>query len=334
VPSPPFLQRPAGLVLRYALSLGLLAWLASRVDWAQLQGLTRLRTGDLLAGVLLAGAAYPLQAWRWQLLLTAQGIRQPARWVHAVTWIGQFYSAFLPGGVAGDAVRFGYLWRAEPERRAAGAASLVADRLLGLGALFALAALGLAAHARGTGELDLLLGASLLATILLLAGGWTVVRTRWWEPLSARLLGSDRAAGLHDAAAALGARPGTLAGATLLSVAVWLVDFASLWCLARAADLPAGPITLSVAAAAAYVAASLPLSIGGHGIREGSLVLVLGWLGWPAADHTGVPLLVAAFWTVSVGWSAAGGVVYALTLLDGRIIRPDPRTAPPTGAGG
>lgn len=315
-----FLSSPAATVLRYALTLALLGWLATWLDWTQLARLRELDWSQAWLAALLAGAAYPLQAWRWQLLLAAQGLTPSTRWVQSASWVAQFYNAFLPGGVAGDAVRFAYLWRLAPDRKAAAATSLLADRLLGLGSLCALAALALGLHLLWTGgghELEVILAASLVATGLLLAVGWTLTQTRRWESLSARLLGPERAASLHDAAVALGARHSTLVAATGLSVANWLVDFAALWFLARSVGLTVSPLLITVAASAAYVAASLPLSIGGHGVREGTLVAVLGWLGLSVQTHPEVLLLAAAFLAVSVGWSLFGGLVHALSLLTG-----------------
>ncbi len=312
----PLLQTPVGTALRYLLSLGLLGWLAAQVEWNRLGGLRGLDWSLTLPAIVLAGLAYPLQAWRWQLLLRAQGLNRPDGWIHRVFWIGQFWNSFLPGGVAGDAVRFAWLWREHPDRKAAAAASLLADRLLGLGALFALASLALGLHLALTGggtELQTLLLASLAATGLLLAAGWSGTRTRWWEPVSIRLLGAERAASLHDAASALGRRPRTLAAAIGLSTAVWLLDFVALWLLARSVGLDAGLLGMTVAAAAAYVAASLPISIGGHGVREGALVALLVLLGLGEASDERVALLALAFWAVSVGWSLVGGAVWLLT---------------------
>lgn len=330
MPSIPFLHSRAGQVLRYALSAGVLAWLVARVDWGRLSGIRSLDWGLALPALLLAGLAYPLQAWRWHLLLAAQGVVVTARWAHGVFWIGQFYNSFLPGGVAGDAVRFGYLWREHPKRKAAAAASLIADRLLGLAALFTLASSALGLHGWLTGgvaELQVLLAASVTTCALLVAVGWSATRTRWWEPLSARLLGAERAAALHDAALALGSRHATLAAAAVLSTAVWVVDFVSLWLLARSVGLDVGALGMTVAAAAAYVAASLPISIGGHGVREATLVGILALLGFTGADGR-VALLALAFWAVSVGWSLAGGLVYFLSLAAGWPVPPGGKTGP------
>lgn len=315
---PAFQHRSAGAALRYALSLATLACLASRVDWARFGGLRGLDWSLATPAVLLAGLAYPLQLWRWQLLLRAQDLHLPGRWIHGVFWLGQFCNSFLPGGVAGDVIRFGYLKRVSPDRSAAAVASLVVDRLLGLAALCALAVLALGLHFMLTGghtELRPLLAASAAAFVLLLALGWSSTHTRRWEPLSARLLGPKRAATLHDAAVSLGAQHGVLALAALLSVAVWLADFVSLWLLARSVGLAAGPLVMTVVAAAAYVAASLPVSIGGHGVREVALVAMLGLLGF-GADAAVAPLAMA-FWAVSVGWSLAGGAFYLLAKLAG-----------------
>ncbi len=312
-----FLRGPVGTFLRYACSLGLLGWLAGRVDWARLGGLRGLDWSLAAPAVLLAGLAYPLQAWRWQVLLRTQDIVLPFRWVHGVFWIGQFYNSFLPGGVAGDAVRLAQLWQVAPARRAGAAASLLAERLLGLGALLALATLALGAQvafAREDERLRSLLVASVTACALLTVAEWSLVRPRWWEPVSTRVLGAKRAAVLHDAAVALGARGLALTGAATLSVGVWLVDFLSLWLLAGAVGVNAGLLTVAVAAAAAYVAASLPVSIGGHGVREVSLVTVLGWLGHGGGGDGGVALLALAFWALSVAWCLVGGVVQLLSV--------------------
>ncbi|MBK8475547.1 MAG: flippase-like domain-containing protein [Opitutaceae bacterium] len=304
--------------MRYACSLGLLGWLAWRVDWSRFGGLRGLDWSLATPAVLLAGLAYPLQAWRWQVLLGIQDIVLPARWVHGAFWIGQFYNSFLPGGVAGDAVRLGHLWRVAPGRRAGAAASLLVDRLLGLSSLLVLATLALGAHgvyAREGERLRSLLGVSAVACLLIATVGWTVVRTRWWQPLSARVLGSERAAVLHDAAQAFGCHRGALVGCMALSVAAWLVDFCALWVLARAVGLAVGLPEMMVAVAAAYVAAALPISIGGHGVREGTLVAMLGMLGYGAGSATA--LFAVAFWASSVGWSLVGGGVYLLSILTG-----------------
>jgi len=319
-----FLQSPAGTVLRYGLSLAVLGVLVAQVEWAKFGGLRGIDWSFALPAALVAGLAYPPQAWRWQALLAAQELRPPARTLHVVFWIAQFFNSFLPGGIAGDAVRLGHVWRTHPDRRAAAAACLIMDRLLGLGALFAIAALALGLHLtlhEGGTELKTLLATALAGLGLLTAGGWITTRTAWWRPFGARVLGAERTAALHEAMLSLGRRHGVLVAATCLSLAVWLLDFAALWLLARGVGLEVGPFAICVAGASAYVAATLPISIGGHGVREGALVATLVLLGFGGLDGE-LALLALAFWAVSVGWSLVGGVVWLFSLRAQRTLPP------------
>lgn len=310
----PFLQSPVGIVMRYVLTLVLLAWLALRVNWNEFTALESLDWHLAIPAMLLAGVAYPLQIVRWQLLLRAQGFVLPARAVHAAGWSGFFFNSFLPGGIAGDAVRFGWLWRHAPDRKAAAATGLVADRLIGLAALFALTALALGLHTlkSGGGQAQRLLqmasggalGGLLLAALLL-------PRTKLWAPLATRLFSAELSASLVEAVQPL-TRIRVATAALLVSFAVWLVDFAALWLLARSVGFRADFLGLSAAAAAAYMAASLPISIGGHGLREGTLMAMLTVLGIGAGQHQAVALLAVAFFAVSAGWSLVGGIVVLL----------------------
>lgn len=296
--------------LRYGVSLSMLGWVAAQIDWRGLGGLAAIDWSFAFPAVLLAGFAYPLQAWRWQRLLAVQGVPlAPAR-VHSLFWIGNFYNSFLPGGIAGDGVRLLATWREHPQRKAAAAASIASDRLLGLGALLSLAVLAIGGQLATAGshrELETIFLASVGALGLLAGSAALVTHTHVWDGFATRRLGTERARNLRDAADALAHNQGAIVVAAALSVAVWLLDFGALWLLARAVGFHVDPLSLTVAATAAYVAASLPISIGGHGVREGTLVLVLGWLGFGVDQPEGAQLLALAFWTMSTFWSAAGG---------------------------
>jgi uncharacterized membrane protein YbhN (UPF0104 family) len=301
--------------LRIAVSLGVLGWVASRTEWRQLGGVTALDWSLTVPAVLLAGLAYPLQAWRWQRLLRTQAVPIPARRVHVLFWVGNFYNSFLPGGVAGDGVRIYSAAREHPGHSARIAASVLADRLLGFGTLLMLAVLALGARLATAGaptELETLFVASAGTLALLVAGAALALRSHLWLPLAERLLGPARAAELGAATEALARDRSGLVVATTLSVAVWLLDFAALGCLGHAVGLAVDPLALSAAAAAAYVAAALPISVGGHGVREGTLVLVLGWLGAGHGNPASLALLAVAFWAVSTGWSVIGALAFLL----------------------
>ncbi len=302
------LRSPLVTALKYAVSLALLAVLASQVDGPGLRkAVSDAGILPFVVAILLAAAAYPLCAIRWWWLLRTTHCPLPFRRAHAVVWIGQFYNAFLPGGIGGDATRLAYAFRDHPDRRAAATTATAADRLIGFAVLLLMATGGLLVHAF-SGRLPsnglAVVGALSLGVILVGAGftalPWLASKlpAPWARPLR-QIRGDIR---------------GTLL-TTALSAGVWILDFASGWVLARALGLSLGPVEVGSALAVAYTSALLPISLGGHGVREGALVLTLLWIapdaGLAANDLSAFALL---FLATSLACSAIGGLV----LLAGR----------------
>jgi uncharacterized protein (TIRG00374 family) len=305
-----FLHSPTGAVLRYIVSFGLVALILTQVDWAALSTVHTVSWPLVGASLLCVGLGYAVQAWRWHILLRAQDFPLRAIWTQRVSWLGFFYNSFFPGGIAGDVARFSCLHSEFPDRKADGATSLVLDRILGLGSLFVLAAIGLGLHVSNrpaAEELRTLLLISVIVCSLLIAITVASLRTRWAEVILIRLFGRERGRTLSQPAQVLGRDTRTLVLTSALSFLVWLLDFAALWTLALSIGLNLGMIEISVAAAAAYIVASLPISIGGHGVREGALVAMLTLLS-PIDDLAGITALTIGFWVVSVFWNVAGAL--------------------------
>ena len=310
------LATPAGRAARYLISLTLLWLLASRIDFAQLATLRGQFSLPLtVAAFLIAGITYPLHAWRWWLLLRAQGVPLTLHWAHIVTWIGQFYNAFLLGGIGGDAARVFYLVRDASAQRAGGFTTLIIDRAMGLVVLMALAAAALAARtATFAAEprlrwlffaaVGITVGSTLAALLLL-----RLPPGRWPAPLR-RLLGPDRLATATQLLACVRTTPGTHTVALGLGGAIWILDFIAAWLLARAIGLPLPFLETCVAMSVAYASTALPISVGGHGVREGALLATLAafdLLSTPAV-HDRALLLALLVWATTVFWSLVGGL--------------------------
>jgi hypothetical protein len=78
----------------------------------------------------------------------------------------------------------------------------------------------------------------------------------------------------------------------------------------------------------AYAATVLPISVGGHGIREGAFLATLAALGLlasPAARDL-APLLALLVWVTTVFWSLIGGLV---VLAASRLLPPSSAAARP-----
>lgn len=308
-------SRP-GRVARYVVSIGLIGWFVFHIDWSALAATrTQVAIGPLFWALLIAGAIYPLHALRWWLLLRAQGIDRAFSWVHAVTWIGQFYNSFLLGGLGGDVARAYYVVRAAPDKKVGGLTAIFLDRATGLLVLAGIAVVALVTQfstiAQHPGLSRLGFG---LAVAVLLTGvaAFTLrVSSANLAGLFARFFGAENAAALFTAFnRTVGHRRGSLL-ALALSIVIWLGDFIAVWLLAHAASLPLPFLETCLAMSVAYAATALPVSIGGHGVREGAMLGVFALRGLlPTEDARQRALVLAVLvWGVGVLWSLVGGLV-------------------------
>lgn len=140
------------LLLKTLVSLGLFAFLLSRID---LSGLLETLTSAHLFYVVLVLIIYLLSqlvsCFRWVLLARPLGFRLPYREFLSFYFIGMFFNLFAPSTVGGDVGRVFYLSRGATETWEGGRAaptayaliSVVADRAIGMAVLVWIGALAL-----------------------------------------------------------------------------------------------------------------------------------------------------------------------------------------------
>jgi glycosyltransferase 2 family protein len=119
----------------------------------------------LFVAWLLLVVPFFIAAWRWQKLMEPQGIHLPFAKCLALTFVGQFYSTFLPGTTSGDLVKIGYTSKVTGSMTKS-AVTVLFDRVIGLIALFVIAFIAAAVQAPGNPTMRyiaMLLGAGLLA---------------------------------------------------------------------------------------------------------------------------------------------------------------------------
>jgi len=117
--------------------LGLFLWLygVGRI----VQSLARERPTYFVATIALYLAGQVMSAYRWILLARLSGLAGRAREYLTYYFIGMFTNLFVPGLIGGDAARAAYLGLRH-RRMGEAVASVVADRGVGLVALFWFAA--------------------------------------------------------------------------------------------------------------------------------------------------------------------------------------------------
>ncbi|MBC7385668.1 MAG: flippase-like domain-containing protein [Cryobacterium sp.] len=92
---------------------------------------------QILVGVFCLLLSAFLAAFRWGILLRAQGIKIRNSRLLQLQFIGNFFNVALPGAVSGDFVKAFYIAHESPGNRGRAFGSILFDRLVGLTALVA-----------------------------------------------------------------------------------------------------------------------------------------------------------------------------------------------------
>lgn len=277
------------LLLRVGVSASILALILSRIPTEDL--LERVKGGApvyLAAALLLALLVMVLVAVRWRLLANWLGLAVPVGLAVRAVFLGAFGSQVLPSIVGADLVR-GYMLVRHTAAIGRVAASVIADRLVGLFALCLLLVLfnpvlpQLPAPYAGLVAPGALLasGAALLAFLLACTG----IKVG----ANLRLLRRLRALGTIDGVR-LEARP--IAGAVALGLAIHALAVVTASLAARAYGVePSLGVWVSIIPLS-LLASAVPVSISGWGVREGAIILLAAPLGVPPAEALLVSLTI------------------------------------------
>ncbi len=283
------------LALRVAVSAAILAVLLPRLELGSL--LPADGHGSvawLLAGLGVMLGAVVLATVRWQRVLSALELPTPLPPLLSYGLAGMFVSSFLPSTIGGDVLRVVRLSAANGEPPTS-FASVVLERLTGFVVLPLITVLALVTHPEllhlGTASrLAVALSAGtvlVLIALIVLAmspalGGRLAANTNWLRFVGAVHVGLDR----------FRHRPRAVFSVLGVALAYQLTIVLGAWLAARALGIELGWAPAMAFIPVMAVAQVLPLSVGGLGLREGTLVLVLGPLGVSAAQAVALGLLL------------------------------------------
>ena len=309
---PPWL----GLVARIGVTLVLLAYALSAVEWQdrEVDGrivsgmwsvLTKADWSWWLAGMATAVLVQVVAGIRWAELARPLGFAFPRRTFVWRFFEGMFFNLCLPGSIGGDVVKAYRVGDTTPRRLLAGC-SVLADRLTGLSALAVLAGAALAARKY---ELSLAMTLVVAAALLALVLGAFLLAVSFLDTIIAALPEGGPFRGFLSELLPYQQRPSLIAKAVAWSFVVQAGGAASVAISARAlgVELPLS-VWFSVVPLVA-LAMVLPISVGGFGVRENATAFLLAEYDVSADRAIGVALL----WGLSqVAVGLVGGVLFML----------------------
>ena len=308
-------------LLQIAVTAGLLAWLF-RDGKQNREMLTALSHANLLwiaaafgvfAVVIVAGVT------RWKVLLAVQGIHISWTRLASLFLIGLLFNPFLPGGTGGDVAKIFYLLKETPDKKPAAMLAVLMDRMLGLFGLILIA--GTVMGCRYRWLTSTASGAHWLSLIAVIFGGslafivgsFAITSLGLVHKLPARMPLREKLIDLSVAYNQYGRAWRASLLALLLCIPVQVCMFTLSYCVGQAFVESASrgslmdywgvmPIINTIA--------SLPISIGGTGMREMVFMDLLAGLCGIAPSVAKLISLTGYF--VIILWSMVGGVVYLL----------------------
>jgi len=292
-------------LLRVAVTASLVAVIVVRVDWSGVSSALTSSTPSLLAlGVAVQALGVLVSAYKWGILLRVQGTPLPFADLIRYYFIGFFANNFLPTIIGGDVARGYQVARRTGDRWGAGASVLI-ERLTGGVGLLVVGVWGWTAGAmRGESHSAWLPAAAGLAAGLLLPLGsmWACGLALSSPPAPWR----ERFRWVERLRLAYGGRSDLVLISVGLSVVFHVLMALGNWALTLAVGASARITDLAWVIPSAGLISMIPISLNGYGLREASLIFLLGHVGIPQPAAAATALLGRG---ILLLFSALGGLI-------------------------
>ncbi len=255
-----------------------------------------------------------ITSYRWQVLLKAQDIDIPLRFLIGSVFVGQFFNSFLPTTIGGDAMR-AYDTALMSKDSTKSVVSVFADRLIGVFALALLALIALVFGFMSGQDVSFYVLPVLLLFFLCSFGILLIFSERLLAFLDKLLRWlrlhkvANKLEEAHQSINILKTEPGVLALALLASLVLQINVILFYYFIGVSLDLGVSFLYFAMIVPVALVVLLVPFSINGIGIREGIFVYLLTGLGVQTKDA------IALSW-ISFGLMLTqgiiGGIIFAL----------------------
>jgi len=286
---------------------------------ALLEALRNTRLALLPLAVIASFVVTWLMSYRWRAILQASGLDLKTKRLFLFYLIGIFFTSFVPGGgISGDVARLIYVDR-EVHDKALVLSTLVYERLIGVFTLL-LIGLGATIMTRAYGQTDRMIylseGVLAVAFIMIAALMSTYVSSRLAQLI--RVLGrrfrairvAEAAARTLESISVLRQDSSLLLRTSIISVVIRIVWGLGCYVVSWAMALPIDLLTLFAFISLVDLVRLMPISIGGLGVREWTVIALFATLG--ITREQALTFSILAFAPIYLE-AVVGGLLYIST---------------------
>ncbi len=297
---------------RLALSIGLLGWLFTKIDWKEIIAAVRGADAALLWWSFGIYCLINIILFvRWYILMLAMGLKASVGWVFRYFFIGLFCNLFLPTSIGGDVIKaIGLSGRVGQKPKVF--ASIVLDRLSGFAGLVLVALLAYSISTRIVDAPSVVVPIAILAVGSLVIGGMLFHVPTYtffcsvFKPFP-RL--HKALMDMHADVMLMKGKKRTAWGCVAISGVIQVMGAYMYYLIALALHLKIRQLYFIIFAPIVGTVTMLP-SLGGLGVREVGWVYFLGKVGVGRELAVGISL-ISFFFIIIIG--LVGGIVYVST---------------------
>jgi glycosyltransferase 2 family protein len=308
------MKRIAGQLLKWGVSIALVGWLLHRIGLGMIFGL--LKQADpiwITAGLVLFFLSHLLGSVQWRMLLSSDDIHLTLKKVQSCYFVGLFFNNFLIGGAGGDVFRM--LDVSKSSKKGTGAvSSVLLDRMMGFLVMSGMTVLAIPFALRLKH-----FGGTFWTSFFVMVAGWVFLLSFFFSKRFAKLFTwvlhpfipakmQVKMREVYRKIHAFGRQQALLLRTVLISLTVQSARILTHYLVARSFGVTVPPVYYFLFIPIIAIMATLPVSIGGIGLREQTGVVLFTLVGMTAVQAVAVEF---TSYLVAIATSIPGGVIFA-----------------------
>jgi glycosyltransferase 2 family protein len=300
-------------VVKVLVSAALIAWLLHRVGFEKISDrIFSAQWNWLMMGIVAFAVSNILGGWQWYLLLRAKNIRLSFWRVQSFYHVGLFFSNFLMGGIGGDAFRVYDVGKSSGDLTNA-LSTVFFDRFIGFMIITSLAvataAIALPALiATTTGYIIACVLVMWIAGMVLLFNERLARKFTWISRIVPGRV-YTKAREIYYSLNQLRHDRHVLIGVFGISFMVQSLRILTHFLMACSVGIKISPVYFFVFIPIIALVSSLPISVGGIGVREQSSVALFSQVGIASSPVVAFEFLA---YFVSIITSLPGGIIFVI----------------------